>query len=63
MRISVKLLRVWNGNAAGSVLELDAPIADLLLARGIAERVNDAPPVASKPAFAKVQPSAVKRGR
>ena len=37
----VKLLIHWNGNEAGSVLDLEPPIADLLLERGAAVKVED----------------------
>lgn len=59
--MKVKLLFGWNGNAAGDELTLDPPVADLLIARGIAARIDDPPIVERKVEVEKVQPSSTKR--
>ena len=40
----IKLLSGWNGNIAGTVLDLDRGVASLLLTRGKAERVTEPEP-------------------
>lgn len=37
--VKIKLTKAWNYNSAGSVLDVEPPIADLLLERKIAIRI------------------------
>lgn len=51
--MKVKLLIHWNGNEIGTELTLDAPVAELLIERGAAVRIETQ----------KVQPTEIKKGK
>lgn len=38
----IKFIKPWNMTAAGAEMELDTPIADLLISRGRAEEIKEA---------------------
>lgn len=37
----IKFIKAWNMTPAGAEMELDAPIADLLICRGRAEEIKE----------------------
>lgn len=40
--MKIELVKAWNGAAAGEVIDPDPPVAELLIARGLAVRVDQA---------------------
>lgn len=56
----VKFLKPWQMTPAGAEMELDAPVAELLIIRGRAEEIKEAP-AALPPKTLKIDPKALKR--